>query len=101
MTIMKAFKIRCYPTADQRRLFAQTEGAARYVRNRVLREMDEHHQATGGYKSVVEMSREVTRWKKEPETLWLGQLPSDPIAQELRDPVRLRSASRRQSAGLE
>lgn len=85
MTIVKAFKVRCYPTVDQRRLFAQTEGATRYVRNRVLREMDEFHQMTGGYKSVVEMSREVTQWKKEAETLWLGQLPSDPIAQELRD----------------
>jgi putative transposase len=81
----KAFKVRCYLTAEQRRLFAQTEGATRYVRNRVLREMDEYHQATGGYKTLVEMSREVTRWKKQEETIWLGQLPSDPIAQELRD----------------
>jgi putative transposase len=85
MAIMKAFKIRCYPTADQRRLFAQSEGACRYVRNRVLREMDEHHQATGDHLSVLDMGKRVTQWKKEPDTLWLGQLPSDPIAQELRD----------------
>jgi putative transposase len=84
-THIKAFKIRCYPTAEQRRLFAQTEGACRYVRNRVLREMDEFHQTTGVYKSVVEMSREVTKWKKEMETAWLAEIPSDPIAQELRD----------------
>jgi putative transposase len=84
-TVNKSFKIRCYPTAEQRRLFAQAEGATRYVRNRVLREMDEFHKTTGGYKSVIDMGREVTQWKKQPETLWLAEIPFDPIAQELRD----------------
>ena len=84
-TVSKSFKIRAYPTSEQRKLFAQTEGATRYVRNRVLREMDEFHKATGGYKSVIDMSREVTQWKKAPDTAWLAEIPSDPIAQELRD----------------
>lgn len=83
--MLKAYKIRCYPTLAQRLAFARTEGATRYVRNRVLREMDAFHQATGGYKSVVEMSREVTQWKRDPDTSWLADIPSDPIAQELRD----------------
>lgn len=84
-TVHKAFKIRAYPAAEQERQFSRTEGACRYVRNRVLREMDEFHKATGGHKSVIGMSREVTGWKKVPETSWLAEIPSDPIAQELRD----------------
>ncbi len=84
-TIMKAFKIRVYPSSEQRRLFAQSEGACRYVRNRVLREMAEFHREKGEYKSVLQMNREVTQWKKSQETSWLAEIPSDPINQEMRD----------------
>jgi putative transposase len=88
-TQMKAFKIRCYPTAEQRRLFARTEGACRYVHNRVLREMGEAYETfqrgEGERKSIVAMSREVTQWKRQEETAWLADIASDPIAQELRD----------------
>jgi len=83
--IHKSFKIRAYPTQEQRRQFARAEGATRYVHNRVLRAMDEHQKATGGYKSFIDMSREVTQWKKDPETLWLKELLSTFITQELRD----------------
>jgi putative transposase len=88
-TQIKAFKIRCHPTAEQRRLFAQTEGACRDVHNRVLREMGEACEAfqrgEGERKSIVAMSRAVTQWKRQEETAWLADIPSDPIAQELRD----------------
>jgi len=84
-TIHKSFKIRDYPTQEQRRQFARAEGATRYVHNRVLRAMDEHQKATGGYKSFIDMSREVTQWKRDPETLWLKEVPSTCITQGLRD----------------
>jgi putative transposase len=84
MKIIKAYKIRCYPTREQEILFAHTEGSCRYVYNRVLREMGEAYQA-GEKKSVIAMSRQVTQWKRDEETAWLAEVPSDAIGQELRD----------------
>ena len=83
--VQKAFKIRAYLTPDQRRAFAQAEGATRYVRRRVLTEMDNHFKATGTRKTLLEMGREVTQWKQAEETAWLKDIPSDVINQELRD----------------
>ena len=83
--VQKAFKIRAYLTPEQRRAFAQAEGATRYVRRRVLREMDGHYKVTGQRKTLLEMSREVTQWKQKEETAWLKDIPSDVINQELRD----------------
>jgi putative transposase len=89
MAIIKAFKIRCYPSAEQRRLFAQTEGACRYVHNRVFRELGEAYaefqRGEGERKSILDMSREVTQWKRQEDTAWLADIASDPISQELRD----------------
>ncbi len=83
--VQKAYKIRAYLTPEQRRAFAQAEGATRYVRRRVLGEMDAHYKATGTRKSLLAMGREVTQWKQAEETLWLKDIPSDVIIQELRD----------------
>lgn len=44
-TIRRAYKIRAYPTQEQRRLFARTEGACRYVYNRCLFELGESYKA--------------------------------------------------------
>lgn len=85
MTIMKAFKIRVYPTREQEILFARTEGCCRFVYNRVLREISEAYREHGEKKSVIVMSREVTQWKKQEEMAFLAEVPSDAIAQELRD----------------
>lgn len=89
-TIHKAFKIRAYPTQEQRRLFVRTEGACRYVYNRVLRELGESYEAKKRgdvykAKSVIDMSREVTQWKKQEETAWLAEVPSGSIGQALRN----------------
>lgn len=87
--IHKSFKVRAYPTQDQRKLFARTEGACRYVYNRALAELGESYQQKKAgevekAKSVFDISRNVTQWKKQDETAWLAEVPSDPIKQALR-----------------
>ena len=84
-TIHRSFKIRAYPTQAQRQCFARTEGACRFVRRKVLEEMDRYHEATGAYKTVVDMSRELTQWKTMEDMAWLKTIPSSPLTQELRD----------------
>jgi putative transposase len=39
----------------------------------------------GEKKTVIGMSREVTRWKRSEDTAWLKEITSDAISQELRD----------------
>ena len=87
--IHKAFKVRAYPTQEQRRLFARTEGACRYVYNRALAELGEsYRQKKAGEseraKSVIDLSRDVTQWKRHEETAWLAEVPSGPVACTLR-----------------
>jgi putative transposase len=83
-TINRSYKIRCYLSPAQEDLFARTGGCCRYVYNRVAREISEAFK-NGIKKSVVDMSREVTQWKKDEETQWLADVPSGAITQSLRD----------------
>ena len=85
----KAFKVRAYPTQEQRRMFARTEGACRYVYNRALIEMGESYQQKKDglvekTKTTIDVSRDVTQWKKQEETAWLAEVPSSPLGQTLR-----------------
>ena len=86
--IHKAFKIRAYPTREQRRLFARTEGACRYVYNRALVKLGESYQQKKAGEiekanSVIDISRDVTQWKKQEETSWLAEVPSSPVGYAL------------------
>ena len=88
-TIRRSYKIRAYLTHEQRRLFARTEGACRYVYNRCLFELGESYKAKQAgeiekAKSVIDISRDVTQWKKQEETAWLAEVPSGPIVATIR-----------------
>jgi len=88
-TINCAFKIRAYPTQDQRRLFARTEGACRFVYNRSLEHIRASYEAKKAGRveradTPIDFSRVVTQWKKNPETAWLADVPSGPISATLR-----------------
>jgi putative transposase len=87
--IHRAFKIRVYPTIEQRKLFARTEGACRYVYNRALEEMSQSWQqkkegTIKRSKTVIDMSRIMTQWKKQEETRWLADVPFSPLVCSLR-----------------
>lgn len=83
-TINRSYKIRCYLAHAQEDLSARTEGCCRYVYNRAAREISEAFK-NGIKKSVIDMSREVTQWKKDEETQWLADVPGGAITQSLRD----------------
>ena len=88
-TFHRAFKIRAYPTQDQRRLFARTEGACRFVYNRSLEHIKASYEAKKAglverADTPIDFSRVVTQWKKQPETAWLSEVPSGPLGATLR-----------------
>jgi putative transposase len=85
----RAFKIRAYPTQEQRHLFARTEGACRFVYNRSLEAISASYQdkKAGLIERAItpiDFSRTVTQWKKLPETAWLSEVPSGPLIATLR-----------------
>ena len=88
-SINRAFKISAYPTQDQRRLFARTEGACRFVYNRSLEHIKASYEAKKAgvverADTPIDFSRVVTQWKKNPDTAWLAEVPSGPIIATLR-----------------
>ena len=89
MHINKSHTLRVYPNQEQRRLFARPEGACRYVYNRALAESGTSYQQKKAgeiekAKSVIDISRDVTQWKKQEDTAWLLEVPSSPLTQALR-----------------
>lgn len=89
MLITRSYKIRAYPTYEQKRMFARTEGACRYVYNRALYEMSESYQQKirGERESALtinQVSGLLAQWKKE-DTKWLSEVSSVALQQSLRN----------------
>ena len=90
MLINKSYKIRAYPTSEQKRLFARTEGACRWVYNRCLYEMSESYQQKkrGERESALtinQVSQLLTQWKKEEDTAWLSEVSRVALGQSLQN----------------
>jgi putative transposase len=68
--------------AHEMRRFA---GSCRFVFNRALRFEQEIFDLCGFRPGYAELSEEMTRWKKEPETLCLEGASSQALQQSLKD----------------
>lgn len=82
--MLRGFRYRFYPTAEQEALLRRTIGCTRLVYNRALHE---HSEAwTTGKKSIgyAAQSRTLTAWKKMPELSFLNEVSSVPLQQALR-----------------
>jgi putative transposase len=80
----RAYRYRCYPTAEQQQVLARTFGCVRYVYNWALRLRTDayyKHQHRLGYH---ETSAALTLLKQQPETAWLNEVSSVPTQQSLR-----------------
>lgn len=83
--VKRAYKYRCYPTAEQSEQLAQTFGCVRYVYNRALAER--HRAWTQEQRRVThaETDRMLTEWKRDPETAWLAEPSKGPLQAALRN----------------
>ena len=84
-TINRAYKYRFYPTQAQEHLMRQTFGCVRFVYNRGLDIKSRAWSTESKNVSQVELSRQLTQWKKEQETSWLSDVPSQVLQQSLRN----------------
>jgi putative transposase len=72
----------------------QFAGACRFVFNRALALQQEIYDLCGFRPGYAELSEEMARWKKEPETSWLMDAPSQALQQS---PENLKKAWERHS----
>jgi putative transposase len=75
---------RCYPSARQGRFLAKTFGCVRFVFNKALRFRNDRFGADKTPTSYGQLSTALTGWKKEPDSLWLGEVSCVPLQQTLR-----------------
>ena len=83
--IERAYRMRCYPTARQRRVLARLFGASRFVWNWALERRRSAYRCEKTRLNWVALSQEFTQLRRLPETRWLSELPREPFNQVLRD----------------
>jgi putative transposase len=69
--VLKAVKVRIYPTEEQQSHLAQAFGCVRWVWNQSLATMSQTYQATGKGLSAFTMKKQIPIWKTEYE--WLKE----------------------------
>ena len=82
--IKRAYKFRCYPTAEQRQVLARTFGCCRWVYNQALACKSTAYREAGQRLSYGDLSALLPVWKTQNETSWLAAVSSVPLQQSLR-----------------
>ena len=83
--MIRAYKLRFYPTRSQARVLVQWFGHSRWVWNWALGARRKAYARRGETLSSVDLSRILTRIKRSRSKGWLGEVPSSCLAQKLRD----------------
>ncbi len=81
----KAYRLRLYPTAEQKTLIDKTIGCARYVYNKFLAARMELYKAEKKSLSYNQCSAGLTVMKQEEETSWLQEVDKFALQNSLRD----------------
>ena len=84
----RAYRLRCYPSARQRRVLGRLFGASRFVWNWALARRTSAYHGDQTRLNWISLSREFTALRQAPETHWLTELPREPFNQVLRDQER-------------
>jgi len=82
---LQAYKFELMPNGEQRRNMHRFAGACRYVYNRALALQLESQKAGTGYIRYEEMAKCLPLWKRDTDTAWLKEPPSQALQQTLMD----------------
>ncbi len=80
----RAYRYRFYPTEEQKQILAKTFGCVRYVYNWGLRLKTDAYYNEGKRLYYKDLSAQLTVLKRQPETVWLNEVSSVALQQELR-----------------
>src|SRR5664279_2984186 len=85
MKILQAYKFELMPNGEQRKNMRRFAGGCRFVYNRALALQQESQKAEGGYIRYEEMAKSLPLWKRDTDTAWLKEPPSQALQQTLMD----------------
>ena len=88
MKRLQTYKFRIEPNGEQQRAMRRIAGTCRFVYNKALALQIANHQQGQKFVNHFEMCKWLPIWKKEPETLWLKETPSQLYQVVLKDLVR-------------
>lgn len=83
--MIKAYKYRLYPTAEQATFFEKSFGCCRYVYNWALQRRIETYQNSGERLRYVSIAKELTSLKKQEETEWLSEVSTQSLQSSIRN----------------
>lgn len=84
MTI-RAYKLQIIPNAEQRKALENYQGAARFSWNFGLSMISKAYKRRKDKANYMTVSKLITKLKKTSRYAWLNEIPSDVVAQKLRD----------------
>ncbi|QXD15627.1 transposase [Rhodocaloribacter litoris] len=93
--VIRTYRYRAYPNAEQRDNLARTFGCARWVYNWGLERRTNAYHGEGKSLTYNSLAVELTQIKKQEETRWLGEVSSVVLQQSLRN---LAACTRRERA---
>ena len=85
MERLQAYKFELRPNGEQRLKMRRFAGACRFVYNRALALQKVNYSEGNKYQSYAAMCSQLPSWKKENETKWLKNAPSQVLQQTLKD----------------
>ena len=88
MKRLQAYKFQIVPNGDQQRAMRRIAGSCRYVWNKALALQIANHEAGEKFINHFTMCKWLPNWKKEPETVWLKETPSQLYQVVLKDLAR-------------
>jgi len=88
MERVQAYKFQIMPSGEQHRDMRRIAGSCRYVWNKALALQIANHEAGEKFINHFAMCKWLPAWKKDPETSWLKEAPSQPYQVVLKDLAR-------------
>ena len=85
MKRLQAYRYELVPDGVQLRAMPRFSGSCRFVYNKALALQKENHEAGYKFISYVAMAAKLPVWKREAETEWLKETPSQALQHALKD----------------
>jgi hypothetical protein len=85
MKRLQAYRYELIPNGDQLRAMRRFSGSCRFVYNKALALQKENHEAGNKFIGYVAMAAKLPVWKREAETAWLKETPSQALQHALKD----------------
>ena len=82
--MIKAKKVRLFPTEEQEQKLWQSVGTARFIYNWTLAKQEENHKNGGKFISDNDLRKEITQLKKS-ELSWLNEVSNNVAKQAVKD----------------